>query len=632
VKTTSILFLTVLVLCAGLLPALAADSPAVLGILEIRGLDSLSASAFEITKAAGQPMPKEMVSMALYGALGTMPGMGIQPNGTVRALWLDTGTETGGTAVLLPVENEGADYLSGLGQAGWKNETETAEGIEHFTPPEGSGMAWPEVYFLKRGTTLVAGPNADDVRKADAALSSLPPILPVEGDVALQIHPAALVQAFSPQIQEQMDKAFKSNPNTPAEAAAMGDLYMRGYVAFAKQLDLFVLGLGVADGNLNIHTRVVPVADTTLAKWLASIRTPSAAASVVNLPGALFAETAHMGDLNLIGPAYFRYMEALMKLMPTELGAEFTKTYTENAKAIWAQIGGDFGVALLPPTKENPLRAAEYVALKDATALRALTRQMIQSENEMMKAMMGDTNMPAPFKLALTSGEPREYRGIEVDTLSYDLTPSGPLAASWPEEIPTKLAIEMAWVPGGVIASVGDSTLTDTLVDRALDGVSAPLSDLPAWKAAYPTPEDNLVDLSHVALFDILRSYLELADVQTGSSLAANIPAGPGNLESTSYLALGGVMSRVRFSLADIGAIGLKVKEAQEKAMADMMRQMDMQGEMQIEDSGEVMPMGAGEAEETNMGADAQEPEAPTVATPVSAPVKLPAPAPAVAK
>jgi hypothetical protein len=36
----------------------------------------------------------------------------------------------------------------------------------------------------------------------------------VEGDVAVQIRPAALADAFGPQIAEQMDKAFK-DPSCP---------------------------------------------------------------------------------------------------------------------------------------------------------------------------------------------------------------------------------------------------------------------------------------------------------------------------------------------------------------------------------------------------------------------------------
>ena len=337
------------------LTALAADSAAVLGILEIRGLDALAASAFELSKAGGQPVPKEMASMVLYGALGSMPGMGIQPQGTVRALWLDNGTEKGAVALLLPVENEGADYLAGLGQAGWKNDSETAEGIEHFTAPDtGSGTLWREIYFLKRGATLVAAQTADDVRKADEAMPALPPILPAEGDVVLQIRPAALMDVFEPQIQEQMDQAFQADANTPPEAQAMGKLYIKGYMALARQLADVSLGLGVADGNLNIHTRMAPVPNSTLATWLASVKSPSAAASVVNLPGTLYAQTAHLGDLNLIAPAYFRYVEELLALLPEEFDAAAIQTYLANEKIYLAQMGGDFGIALLTPPRSSP--------------------------------------------------------------------------------------------------------------------------------------------------------------------------------------------------------------------------------------------------------------------------------------
>jgi hypothetical protein len=600
------LILTIPVLCAAPWPAMAADGPAVLGVLEIRGLDNLADAAFTLSRAANQPTPSEAISLLLYGALGTMPGMGIQPEGKVRVLWLASDTEKGSMALLLPVDNEGTDYLTGLGQAGWKNESETDGGIEHFIPPAGSGMAWNDVYFLKRGATLVAAETADDARKADAALPGLPPILPVEGDMAMQFHPAILMEAFAPQIQEQMDKAFL-NPAAPQEAAELGKLYMRGYMSVAKQLDAVTFGLGVANGNLNVHTRVVAVEGTLLAQWLASMRAPAAATSVVNLPGALFAETAHMGDLGLIGPVYFRYMDELMKILPQPADADFMKTYMENAKTYWEQMTGDVGIALLPPTPEKPLRAAEYVGLKDSSVLRTLVQKMTQDAKALMETMMNDTNLPAPFQLDLIVGEPREYRGIPVDTTTYELTPGKPIAAKWPQGIPTKLGIELAWLPGGVLATVGDSALTDTLVDRALDGVVAPVSDLPAWQAAFPNPDDGLVDLTHFALFDTLRGYLSVADAHTGGTLAANIPAGSGNIESSTYPALGGMMNRIRLSLTDINAVAQKIQAAREKAMAEMMRQMEMQGEIQIEDDGfeAAPPMDAEEVEEGNPGVDA---------------------------
>jgi len=579
-----VLLLSALVLSASLWSALAANSSAVLGMLEIRGLDNLAGAAFELSKAAGQPMPREMVSMFLYGALGTMSGMGIQPNGKVRALWLENGTDEGSMALLLPVENEGADYLASLAQAGWENESETSEGLMHFVAPADSSMAWKEVYFLKRGSILLAGPTAADAQKADSVLISLPPILPVEGDVAVQFRPAALMEVLSPKIQEQLDTALASGNDVPEESAELGRLYANGYMAVAKQLDEFTLGIGLADGHLNLHTRTVPVADTLLAKWFTSLRTPSAAASVVNLPGALFVDTLHMGDTSLLAPAYFQWMEAMMKLMPKEAGADFMASYLDEAKGYWDQMDGDFGIALFPPTKENPIRLAEYVALKDSAVLRSLTQTMVKSANEMLASLLTDEeDMPVRFELV--SGEPREYRGISVDRISYRLTPTEELKASWPEEIPTEFAVEMAWVPGGVLAMVGDPSLTEQLVDRALDGSSTPVSSLPSWKAFFPTPDPDLLDLSHVALFDTIRSYVKLYG---GDEMADSIPAGPGNLDSHSYMAYGGVMSRIRFSLADIGAIVIKAQEAQQKAME---AQMQMMQQMESEEEYDYMPM-----------------------------------------
>lgn len=577
-KRMRMLLLSALVLSASLWSALAAETSTVLGILEIRGLEKLATDAFELSKVAGQPMPREMVSMVLYSALGTMPGMGIEPNGKVRALWLDNGTDEGTLALLLPVENNGADYLASLGQSGWENAEETPEGLLHFVAPADSSMAWKDVYFLKRGSTLVAAPGVADAQKADSVLASLPPILPVEGDVAVQIRPAALMELLSPKIQEQLDTALASNGDVPPETAEIGRLYANAYMSIAKQLDEFTLGLGIADGHLNLHSRTAPVADTLLARWFATLRTPSAAAAAVNLPGALFVDTFHMGDASLLAPAYFQWMEAMMKLMPQETGADFMASYLNDAKGYWEQMGGDFAIALFPPTKENPIRLAEYVALKDSAILRSLTQTMVKNVNEMFATMIsGEEDVPVQFELV--TGEPREYRGVSVDRITYRLTPKEELKASWPEGMPTELAVEMAWVPGGVLAMVGDASLTDQLVDRVLDGTVTPVSSLPSWKAFFPTPEPGLLDLSHFALFDTIRSYVQ---IYGGDEMAASIPAGPGNLDSHSYLAFGGIMSRIRFSLADIGAIIQKAQEAQQKAMEaqmQMMQQMESDGE-----------------------------------------------------
>jgi len=620
------LCLALTILCASWLPVMAEEAPAVLGIVEIRGLDSLSASAAELAMAVGSPLPKEMVSMMLYGMLGTMPSMGLQAEGSVRAVLFQGNTPAPEVALLLPVSNEGADYLAGLAGAGWANEAETAEGIQHFIGPQQNQLVWKEIYFLARGDTLIAGQTADAVRHADAALPSLPPILPVEGDITIQIRPALAIQAYDALIQAGIEKSLKSNPHTPPESAAMAKLYLQGYLALGKQMDAVVLGIGVADGNLNLHQRMAPVADTTLARYLASIGTPSAAASVVNLPDALFAETAHAGDFSIIAPAYFYYAEEAMKLMPKAEGSEgpsdeFLTTYMANAKEYWAQMNGDFGISLLPPTKEYPLRLVEYVGLKDTAGLRELTRNMVTSVNELMSSV--GENPEAPIDIKMSLGEPREYREIPIDTLTYGIIPGGQLAAMWPEMLPKQLKAEMAWVPNGVLVSIGDPGQTDGLVDSVLDGTASPITARASWKDMFPMPEKNLVDMTHLSIFEAIRSYMDLVNSYSDkpSDKSAMIPAGPGNLETASYMALDGVMSRIRFSLTDISAIAEKVQEvqrAQAQAQADFMQQMQM--EMNETDGDEMETINEVEVEEWSAGDENVEaPAAPMAPTPAPA-------------
>ena len=559
-KRIPTLLLSILVFAVGLLPAPAADeAPAVLGLLEIRGLDALAAAGFELSKAAGNPVPKEMISMGLYGALGTMPGLGIPPESTVRAVLFRSDAPRGGWAVLLPVAGDGADYLKSLGQSGWRSEADAADGILHFSAPPAGQVPLKDVYFLQRGATLVAAGSADDVRRAEALRPGLPPILPAEGDVVVQIRPAALAEAYGPRMAARMSAGFR-NSELPAQAAAMGALYAQVYLAAAKQIQACTLGLGVADGKLNLHAHVAPRPDTAFARWAATVRPPSAAANVVALPDALAVEILNLGDLQEVLPAYFRFSEKLMALLPADGDPAAFQAYIDNEKAGYAQLAGDVGFALLPPTKDAPLRFAQYAALKDAAAVRGLLPELVRGANE-MAATMAKSGEELPFRVELSLGEPREHREIAVDRLTYAFQLDGQMGALWPAAVPTKFEIELAWVPGGLLAAVGDAALTDALVDRALDGSAEPLTAWPAWQALYPEPDARLVDTAHVALFDALRAYLAWTDAADNGRRAQQVPATAGNLETCSYV-FDGLMTRIRFSLADVAAAAEKIQAA----------------------------------------------------------------------
>lgn len=582
-KKTLALFLAMAAI--GAAAARAGEAPPVLGILEIRGIDNLAGAVFELTQAAGQPVPREVTTMAIYGMLGTMSGMGVQPNGTLRALWLDDGSDQGTAAVLLPVENDGADYLASLGQSGWTSESETADGILHFAPPaSGPSLPFGDVYFLKNGQTLVAGDSAQAVRQTADALASLPPILPVEGVVAVQLRPAAIAETFAPLVREQLDKAFLANPDVPGPAAAMGNLYADAYLAAARQVQDATLGLGVSKTHLGIHSRLVPAANTTLAAWLGTVRSPSPKADVVNLPDALFVETVHLGNLELLADPYFRFAEKTMGTAPAAMPAEQMRALLSRSKASWAQMAGDFGFALLPPTPERPLCFAEYVAARNSEAMRTLAIQTVQNSADMIQTALGaaaaESGQPMPFDFAVAMGEPREYRGIPVDSVAYRLTLQEPLLSLWPAGLPSELTAELAWLPDGMLMGSGGPELTDALVDRALDGTGTPVAEREAWKSFYPAPDPQTLDASHLALFDLLRAYAALADRVAGSAATSSIPDGPGHLAAHVYRAEGGVMGRLRFRLSDVAAIAQKMLEIKQKAMAARMaefEQMQMQ-------------------------------------------------------
>lgn len=562
---------------------LAPAGAGVLGVLEIRGIDNLGDAVLDLTQAVGQPVPKEMVTMGLHSVLGTPAGVGLVPNGTLRTLWLDNGTSTGTGALVLAVPDDGSAYLAAMEETAWTIESETADGLVHLAAPDEQFSLWQEVYVQKGDGTLIVGETAADVRLAAEALPSLPSILPAEGVVAIQICPAALVNAFEPEIREQMDRAFAAIPDETEPSAAVGRLYMQGYLAAARQIQSVVKGIAVGNGNLSLHLNLTPVADSLLAQWIATIKTPAPATGVVNLPGALFVDTFHLGDLQLLAPTYFRYMNRVLQAMPATMPADALANYMEGIKTYWEQSGSDFGIALLPPTRQAPVRIAEYLSLKNPTALRELTASMVSVGNEMMKAAT-EATPETPFQLELVQEESRDYREIPIDRLTYRLQPGEALAKIWPAGRVLELSIEQAWLPDAMLLGIGGQDITDLLVDRALDGTAAPIAGNSAWKSFFPHPEPAVVELAQIAVFDGLRNYLGLLDGLTDNARAEFIPAGPGHLAHLAYRSKDGVMARLRFSLADLSAIVTKLEEAQERAAAARQTQMEaLQRELEVE-------------------------------------------------
>ncbi len=301
-----------------------------------------------------------------------------------------------------------------------------------------------------------------------------------------------------------------------------GRLYIEGHLAVGRQIQSFAEGIGVGEGHLLLHVDMTPVAGSRLARWVATIESPSPATGVANLPGAIFSAAAHLGDLSLIREPYFRYMEQLLGIMGRQMPADSMTDYLESLKAYWENSGSDFGLAVLPPTREAPLRMAEYLSVRNPAALRGLNARMIGAANNLFQASMA-TAPSQPFTFELVAGESREYREIPVDRMTYRLTAGPDMAKIWPEGRTLELGIEQAWLPDGVLVGIGGSDITDQLVDRALDGAAAPISDLDAWKAFFPRPGSG--GDGRAAVLDGLREYLGLLDSVTGEEMVQAILA-----------------------------------------------------------------------------------------------------------
>lgn len=566
-KKWSSLIAIVLLLGLLVMPGWASDTPSVLGLVEIRGLDALAGVVFDLTKSVGNPIPKEMTSMILYSGLGSMPGMGITPDGNVRVVWFESASPAGSFVLYLPVDNDGADYFAYLDQNGWENQGRLSDKIEHYSPPEDAGVLWENVYFIRHGATLVAADNPGDARKGESLLNALPPILPVEGVLAIQVRPAALTDTYGPLVREQMD-VMVNDPDAPAQMEPFAKEYFDAYLQVAAQVDEVVLGVGVANDKLNLHYRAAPIAGTTLARWMDTIRAPGAASAVVALPGALIVSAVNMGDFNMIAGPYLRFMEKALKSMPQEIPEEFITRYMALEKAGYEQLVGDISMALLPPKADLPLRFVEYANLKDVAATRGLFVEGVNLFNDGIAAMLASVPeaKESGVNLTATLSTPRTYRDIPVDQMRIAIELPEEAQAEWPAFLPRTFTADVAWLADGAVFSVGDPALIEPLVDRALDGATDGVTSLPAWKAAFPNPETPIVEASHIALFDTIRSFVQWLDAATGENHAPAIPAGPGNVESASYLQ-DGYMSQLRINLADLGAIGAKISEAREKAI-----------------------------------------------------------------
>ena len=553
-----------LLLIPAILPAHAAQPRL---ILEVRGIENLANSVVEAAEAVGHPIPRELITMQLYSAIGLFSDQGLQPNGTFRAIWMD-GDSHERIALMLPLEGDVSAFLQNLGQAGWETGEEAGNGAFTLTAPGGHLMPWEAISALPfRNNKLIVAQNPSDARDAAAAFADAPAILPAEGVLALHLFPAYLLEQYAPLVDAMMEDALDDLSGDVAPVADMQKASVRFYMNLLRQVDSATLGLGVANGNVNFHTRVVPVAGTVLDQWTRSLQSPSSLLHAVNFSQALYVDAANMGDTSLIADLLIQYVDMFYTGFASAADVKPLKTAASRFPLFWAQFAGDAAVALLPPAEGYPVRAVQVASLNDAAVARGLVQENLQELLQCLLSLAADEEDAVAPDITLDSA--RTYRDVPIDSLTFSITPGeGAAPQNWPFG-KMQFAVELAWINHALAVSIGDPSLTPALIDRVLDNSAAPLLSIPQWRKFYPHPDNDLLGMSHMDIFKLIRTYANYFARLTGEEVPADsIPEGPGYLSTLTYRDAGGLMGRSRFELSAVKEIVELAERSRAQAQA----------------------------------------------------------------
>ena len=548
-------------------PALRAE-PVPLVHCEIRGLDCLGEKVQEISARFDSPVPSDSFQSAVLNFLGTPFGLGLELSRNFRIHAFSKADD----AILcleLPTSGEGAEtYLATIAR-NWReipaddaSYSPLAPGFRRFqTGPFGTFLLAPG----ERTALLMLDTDADTALRVKNAVAALPPVLPVQGDVAVWFPDVA---AVGERVSDALEDLLGANGI--ARIADAGD---------APAPSLFAdtaLGLAVGDGRLALQTRATPRPGLP-AEIAASIAPVSPAARALDFPGALCFYCG--SDLHaFINPALEG--DSLAVSLPKAVGSRFGPSVNAALARIGAfaesHAGTDYAFALLPPAPGESLRAYAFLSLVDVPAVRDAFARLVARINarfaasscEHILACEGDPATPfALQRLSLTpAGVDRVCKRLD----KMGLSGLAPLA---------RKSVSLAWRDDGVLAS---TTAPDALLALALamqrPGEPPAPTDTPAFRALFPSlPDAPCNCVFSLSLFDLVRAYARplaakigdpalLADVE---SVLAALPATPGFFAEEDHLEDGIAVSNSRIGLDDFAAIGTAlVREIAEKKRA----------------------------------------------------------------
>ncbi len=549
----------------------------VLAQVEIRGLDKVAADVATLTEAAGQPMPGEALLGMAGGALGSPELTGLDVSGVFRLIVLESEgfPEAPPTAALIaPVIGDGQAYLEAVGQG--MEAAGEEDGVHTFTkganaPPMGP----PEMHIGLVDGGAVIGMEADAVRQvrgmAAGFFSSTGAQIP--GTVAVRVDVATLLEIVEPMMDEKMGEMKKAleaaeeqeksvaPPTMPEmDVAKVLDAEVDFMMGLMRQLDQLGLGLGVADGALQIHSVMQPKSDSPFADALADSRPPVDAVRTALPADALYAQAMFIPGLDMMIEPYIDFMTDLYAGMGPEM-LELAGPMMTIMKDIDGLYPGDVAMGVVPG------KDGEWPAFVEVATVTDPDR-MLKMIDDMIAVQEGFADTEAlGYTYSLTREVSRTHRDIDITSYTIQMEFGDDMAKSMPPGFDTffqNLRYDLAFVNDLAVYSMGPSNATEATIDRLLDGTGAAVTQGAAFRSRFPLLAQEPLDAFTMNLFDAARAVLTLVPEEMSES-APPIPQGPGTLAGYTEVRDGSLRSTMAVGLADIAAVSEWVQQAMPK-------------------------------------------------------------------
>ncbi len=321
--------------------------------------------------------------------------------------------------IIVPLTNKN-EYLSALSET--LTGGEETDGLYTFMQPNQKSLL-----VGISGNAGVLTENAEVAAQVKSLIEANSPALSdvptVKGQITASIRLGKILVAMQPmidmfkgqflagmdqEVQGETEGAEGDQPSNTVKNIAESEVDTA--LALLKQTEQVQFGIGFEPEGVRLAKAVFPMADSTLAKFMAA-QTPQTSQLMSVIP----ADSAIMmaGSLNFTP----EFKEGYVGFLKAILGAsEALDQATSDKLTTWAEgafeaFGGDFAAGLLSPTSDSLM--TEVVSVKDAAKARELVGQYPEIL-QMMSGMYEDMGFELSMKLADTT----EVAGGEM--MSYD--------------------------------------------------------------------------------------------------------------------------------------------------------------------------------------------------------------------